>query len=79
MKHQRRHRHDWQWADRQECYICRCGDLKSPEPEVAPQPITIRPQLDSTVCWSCLGSGYSDYAIGQPCQVCAGWGHFEHF
>ena len=28
-------------------------------------------------CWSCLGSGYSDYAIGQPCEVCGGLGYRE--
>lgn len=29
------------------------------------------------LCYSCLGSGYSDYAIGQPCEICHGWGYWE--
>lgn len=91
MKHPKHHIHDWQWSEDYGYYLCACGETLQPEeshrvepveqrhpepierPRIAPDP----PRLEEHLCWSCLGSGYSDYAIGQPCEVCGGWGYWE--
>lgn len=70
----RSHQHDWQWSEHHQCYLCACGaaQLADEQTHVA----QIRPiNAEQTLCWSCLGSGHSDFAIGQPCAVCGGFGY----
>lgn len=52
-------------------------DTAQPVVVAASEVLQEQQQLPQHTCWSCLGSGYSDYAIGQPCEVCGGWGHWE--
>lgn len=75
----RKHIHDWQWSEFQSRYLCHCGEsmLSEDTPSIeSAQPVE-PPRLEEVRCWSCLGSGYSDYAIGQPCTICGGYGHWE--
>lgn len=74
----RTHTHDWQWSEDRERYLCHCGEsMLSEDTTSAAPPVVEPPKLEEVQCWSCLGSGYSDYAIGQPCTVCYGYGHWE--
>jgi len=90
MNHRKRHIHDWQWSEQQNRYLCHCGESLLSEDAAQPvaaaegvvlpekrEPIIVDPRLVQHICYSCLGSGYSDYAIGQPCAVCGGWGYWE--